>query len=242
MTWFKVDDSFHSHPKVIATEPAALGLWVIAGSWCSANLTDGFVPDHVLPRLLPGATKLAKKLIAAGLWVRAERGYLFHDWRSFNPTADQIRAEREAAAERQRRFRANQSNARNGVRNGVTYGVTSPSVTGPRPVPGPSRGTSGGESHQSNAHAKQPPPQRPRCAQHQHLPDSDPGPPCHGCKAERLATEQRERDERTDALAVVRSWRELVDACPECDDNGYIETTNGQVRHHGKPGQLRSVS
>lgn len=79
MVWFKVDDSFHSHPKVMATDTAALGLWVVAGSWCGANLTDGFVPDHVLPRLLPGAVKLASKLVAAGLWSRAEGGYQFHE-------------------------------------------------------------------------------------------------------------------------------------------------------------------
>jgi hypothetical protein len=94
MPWFKVDDSFHSHPKVMATDPAALGLWVIAGSWCGANLTDGFVPDHVLSRLLPGAAKLATKLVAAGLWRRTEGGYLFHDWEAFNPSAEQVKAER----------------------------------------------------------------------------------------------------------------------------------------------------
>jgi hypothetical protein len=75
MTWFKVDDSFHSHLKVLAAEPAALGLWVVAGSWCGANLTDGFIPDHVLPRLIPSSTPLALQLVDCGLWRRTKGGY-----------------------------------------------------------------------------------------------------------------------------------------------------------------------
>lgn len=98
MTWFKVDDSFHSHPKVLATEPAALGLWVVAGTWSSANLTDGFVPDHVIPRLLPDAAMLAEALVTTGLWKRCRGGYLFHDWTDYNPSAKQVRSTREVRA------------------------------------------------------------------------------------------------------------------------------------------------
>ncbi|MFI5839432.1 hypothetical protein ACIA8K_06930 [Catenuloplanes sp. NPDC051500] len=105
MTWFKVDDSFHSHPKVLAADPAALGLWVIAGTWCSANLTDGFVPDYVLPRLLPDSARLADTLVTVGLWRRAKGGYRFHDWHEYNPTAESVQDERKAARERMRKMR-----------------------------------------------------------------------------------------------------------------------------------------
>lgn len=105
MTWFKVDDSFHSHPKVLATDPAALGLWVVAGAWCSSNLTDGFVPDYALTRLLPDGAELAKKLVTSGLWTRTKGGYRFHDWLDYNPSADTVRAEREAAKKRMRDLR-----------------------------------------------------------------------------------------------------------------------------------------
>lgn len=97
MTWFKVDDSFHSHPKVMAASPAALGLWVVAGSWSGMNLTEGHVPSHVLPRLVPKAERLARELVAVGLWDRVENGFVFHDWTSYNPT----RSEAIAARERQ---------------------------------------------------------------------------------------------------------------------------------------------
>jgi hypothetical protein len=106
MTWFKVDDSFHSHPKVLAASPASLGLWVVAGSWSGANLSDGFIPDHVLPRLLPDAASLARDLVTAGLWRRARGGYRFHDWNDYNPSSEAVQAERAAARERMRSIRA----------------------------------------------------------------------------------------------------------------------------------------
>lgn len=106
MTWFKVDDSFHSHPKVLAASPAALGLWVVAGSWSGANLSDGFIPDHVLPRLLADAATLAQELVTARLWRRVRGGYRFHDWAHFNPPAKAVLADREAARERMRAVRA----------------------------------------------------------------------------------------------------------------------------------------
>lgn len=106
MVWFKVDDSFHSHPKVLAAEPAALGLWVVAGAWSSANLTDGFVSDRALSRLLPGAAELAERLVACGLWRRAKGGYRFHDWDEYNPSSTDVKKERDAARERMRALRA----------------------------------------------------------------------------------------------------------------------------------------
>ncbi|MFI6889169.1 hypothetical protein [Streptosporangium canum] len=106
MPWFKVDDAFHSHLKVMPTKAAALGLWVVAGSWSSANLTEGFIPDAVLPRLMPGAKRLAKDLVEAGLWERTDKGFTFHDWTDYNPTAEEVREDRDAARERMRKLRA----------------------------------------------------------------------------------------------------------------------------------------
>ncbi|MEU7911352.1 hypothetical protein [Microbispora bryophytorum] len=106
MPWFRVDDGFHSHPKVLTTKAAALGLWVVAGSWSSANLTEGFIPKAVLPRLMPGAARLAKELVAVGLWIEADNGFTFHDWIDYNPTAEEVNADREAARERMRKLRA----------------------------------------------------------------------------------------------------------------------------------------
>lgn len=109
MTWFKVDDKFHSHNKtrkVLAEAPSALALWAVAGSWSSDNLTDGFVPDHQLPWLVPiGAEEMARQLVAARFWKRVRGGYLFHEWASDsdgtkrNPTREEVEAERRKKAE-----------------------------------------------------------------------------------------------------------------------------------------------
>lgn len=104
---FKVDDGFHSHNKirkVIAECPAALGLWTVAGSWSSANLTDGFVPESELPWLFTGWEPLAQMLVTARLWRRVKGGYSFHEWHRDqrsntirNPSSDSVRLEREAS-------------------------------------------------------------------------------------------------------------------------------------------------
>ena len=100
MPWFPVDDSFYSHPKALATSLAARGLWATAGSWSSAHLTDGAVPDHVLGSL-GGTPELADELCAAGLWRRTRRGYVFHDWLDWGSkhTAKEIRQLRRVRAE-----------------------------------------------------------------------------------------------------------------------------------------------
>lgn len=104
MTWFKVDDGLHSHPKWLAASPHARALWVSAGSWAAAHLTDGHVPRHALP-LLGGRLKDATELVRLGLWESVGDGWAFHDWATFQPSAESVEADRAAARERQRRAR-----------------------------------------------------------------------------------------------------------------------------------------
>lgn len=93
--WFKVDDQFHDHGKLrkIDYDPAAIGLWTLAGSWCGSNRTDGFVPASVLRRWSSSWKRLAGRLELAGLWepaeVDGERGWVFHDWEDCNPNKDE---------------------------------------------------------------------------------------------------------------------------------------------------------
>lgn len=89
MPWFKVDDKLHDHRKVRKAGKASMGVWVLAGSWSMDNLTDGFIPEHVLLRW--GTRADAGRLVAAGLWYvdeyEGERGWRFHDWTRFQPSA-----------------------------------------------------------------------------------------------------------------------------------------------------------
>ena len=141
MPWFKVDDGLWGHPKwlALAGKPRARSLWVTAGSWCSANLTDGHVPTHVLVAL--GARPAdATALVTVGLWIRSDGGWRFHDWEEFQPSSSRVKAARKATAERVAKWREVQRKASgNGVSNGVTEegcnGVSNAPPGPSRPVP-----------------------------------------------------------------------------------------------------------
>jgi hypothetical protein len=103
MPWFRVDDNLGFHHKVIAAGNPAMGLWVRAGSVCASQLTDGFVPDHMIASL--GTIAQAKRLVEVGLWSRTEGGYRFHEWDERQPRRADVEAERAAAKERMRAAR-----------------------------------------------------------------------------------------------------------------------------------------
>jgi hypothetical protein len=187
MTWFKVDDSFHSHSKVLAASPAALGLWVVAGSWSSKSLSDGFVPDHVLPRLLPDSATLAEQLVAAGLWRRTKGGYRFHDWLDFNPSAKQVTAEREAARARMKNLReARKAVGSGSKRSGEQQAnVRAKFPTPTRPDPNSPSGSSGSGARSLRAV----PDWCGRCNKdtRQDIDEEDRSVPCPRCSPERAA-------------------------------------------------------
>jgi hypothetical protein len=90
MTWFKVDDGLAMHPKVMAAGNNAMGLWVRAGAWSAGNLTDGFIPRGMIPKL-GGRGRDARKLVEVGLWLEVDqRGYQFHEWEEWQPSKQMI--------------------------------------------------------------------------------------------------------------------------------------------------------
>jgi hypothetical protein len=131
MTWFKVDDSFHTHPKLAELEAGprfaeAIALWTIAGSWCAHHLTNGRVPAAALRKLVPfPAARAAAELVRVGLWVEADGGYAFHAWCDYQPTKERVEAERAASAGRLAKWRK---------KNAATPAVT-PTETPPATPP-----------------------------------------------------------------------------------------------------------
>lgn len=77
-----------------------MGLWVRAGAFCAQQLTDGFVPDHMIASL--GTPAQAERLVKVRLWLRQEGGFLFHEWSESGrqPLRADVEAEREAARKR----------------------------------------------------------------------------------------------------------------------------------------------
>ena len=130
MVWFKVDDQLAVHVKAVAAGNAAMGLWVRAGAWCSAQLTDGRLPAAMV-RALDGSDADARRLVAAGLWTAVDGGYEFHDWEQWQPSKDQVLAERAAGRERVAKSRAR-------ARERRTFAVTHDERSAtPSPSPSP---------------------------------------------------------------------------------------------------------
>lgn len=141
--WFKVDDQFPTHWKIIALRSehgnGPVGLWVLAGTWCAAQNMDGFIPEKVA--LSFGSQEQIDALVEATLWEIVPGGYGVHDWEQYQFTAEQIEAKKKANAERQKQWR----DSHRGKDGKFTErpnalvtrygGVSNALVTPPRPVP-----------------------------------------------------------------------------------------------------------
>lgn len=125
MPWFKVDDGFYDHPKVLGLDVAAVGLWTLAGAYCARHLTDGVITDKQV-RAIGGTRKQAEKLVASGLWSADDappstRRYAFNDWRDFQPSRDETLSKREEARQRMADARAKKKQTSD---NGEMFGRT----------------------------------------------------------------------------------------------------------------------
>lgn len=110
MPWVRLDDRFPSHRKIRLLSDRAFRLYVSALCWSSENLTDGVIPAQELRIVadIRSCKAAAKELVERGLWENTDNGdFLIHDYLDFNPSAEQVRAEREAKTARQARWRAN---------------------------------------------------------------------------------------------------------------------------------------
>lgn len=97
MVWLRIDDQIAHHPKFIDAGPIASWLWVCGNAYCNKYLTDGFIRSSALGTLggVTNAKRWAEVLVKVGLWEAAAGGYRVHDFHDFNPTAQEVRANRE---------------------------------------------------------------------------------------------------------------------------------------------------
>ena len=122
--WGKVYGSLHGSPKWRRASKGARALWTTALSWCiDQESSEGAVPTDML-RVLDGSRAEADILVSVGLWEPAEDGWRFHDWHERQRSREQIRRDREAAAERQRRARARRNGVTTEDGSPVSHGVT----------------------------------------------------------------------------------------------------------------------
>jgi hypothetical protein len=145
VTWFKVDDGFHCHPKILTAGNEAIGLWVRCGSYCSQHMTGGRVPRAIA--LMYGDMTLVNDLVKVGLFEPLEDDWLLHDFHDYNPTREQAQQERALKTARQQRWRERNRNGsgRFGVDGDVDASTDAsrdggvdaapPRPAPPRPVP-----------------------------------------------------------------------------------------------------------
>ncbi|MGW4759567.1 hypothetical protein [Streptomyces chartreusis] len=180
MSWARIDDSLHSHPKIMLVGNAATGLFVRLISYAGQHLTDGFVPSAVVRSY--GTPRLIKALCDAQLLHKVESnsshtsiadltfkgpGYVINDYLDYNFSRKQVEAERAKNAARQELWRERQKAKKataerpaapesNGRSNGVTNGGTNGAPTHPYPNP-KDMADAGGDSAGSEARAEQRP-------------------------------------------------------------------------------------
>jgi hypothetical protein len=165
MSWAKIDDQLHAHRKVVALGDQmlpALGLHLLALSWCASQLTDGYLPKLQIRRLAPDApAALVDALVAAELWDRADGGYQIHDYLDWNPSREWVLEEREKAKVRMNRIRTSSARSPEVRPNIVRTNAEHLPEVRPLPVPVPDPLPDTEEKHSRAKRARPRPPARP---------------------------------------------------------------------------------
>lgn len=140
MPWFKASDDLASKPETTriprAHRRAALGVWVLTGTWSAQQLTDGHIPEHMLEEL-SGTPEDAAWLVSAGFWEVVVDGWQFVEWAPDQPLRASVLEARRKNTEKVKNWRS-----RNAVTNPVANSVSNDSETLPPSRPVPTRPTS----------------------------------------------------------------------------------------------------
>ena len=87
MAWIKLDDGFADHPKLLAAGPLALVLQIRAFCYCSRHLTDGLIPESVLPILCIGCGQpvdCLRMMCDHRLWFQKKGKIYVQDFLKYN--------------------------------------------------------------------------------------------------------------------------------------------------------------
>jgi hypothetical protein len=116
---FNVDLEFYDSPEVLSIprkiRAAAIGVWTLAGSFSAKRLSDGHVSAEKLREL--GCTAVIRAALMATepepLWVDGDHvgDIRFTRWTKWQRTSGEVKAYREAEAERKRKAREAARNA-----------------------------------------------------------------------------------------------------------------------------------
>lgn len=104
MTWVKLDDGFFRNRKARLAGKDGRALFIAGLCHCAGALTDGHIGDYDLALIAAEAEVKPKPaseaLEKAGLWIRVTDGWIVNDYRQYNRSAAEVRAEREEGRKR----------------------------------------------------------------------------------------------------------------------------------------------
>ena len=144
MPWTRLDDQFHTNPKLTALSDAAFRLYVNGLVWSVANLTDGRISFVNASQTLGNphgnsVRNAIRYLVEERLWepdADEPDVWWVHHFDQYQPTKAQIEQEREATRRRVAKHRDRRGNGvTDPLRNGVTEDDVTALVTPPHPNP-----------------------------------------------------------------------------------------------------------
>jgi len=110
VAWIRLEEGFNEHPKILQAGPLAVHLWLSSIAYSNRNLTDGHFPAQLarsgawaLDPIQP--ERLIQALLKTGLWEEAEGGYVIHNYHKYQPSKEQVLADRAAAKARMQQIR-----------------------------------------------------------------------------------------------------------------------------------------
>lgn len=113
MPWARIDDRANSDAKLLALSDSAFRLWVGGLIFCQANLTDGFIPAHVIQTFgirarskAPLVRELTTGILGKKpLWQEVTGGWQFNDFLDWNDSREVVIATRQTTKQRIALFR-----------------------------------------------------------------------------------------------------------------------------------------
>lgn len=139
--WTPLSTRFFRHPKVVEAGRDGALLFLASLAYCQEHLTDGHVPAGVLRVLCAeswSTPKAAEALVASGLWLEVDGGWLVDGWLDWNRSRAEVEANREAERARKAEWRRKKSQGRDTGRDTGRDGDATPeSRSTPSPSPTP---------------------------------------------------------------------------------------------------------
>ena len=110
MPWVRLHDGLMQHAKIAALSDGAFRLWIVGLCYCQSALTDGFIPNEVIPRdasRVRYVRELTRSKLPgrAALWKVVRGGFQVHDYLQWNDGRREILQKRASHAARTRRWR-----------------------------------------------------------------------------------------------------------------------------------------